>query len=1536
MFEDLLTDLENASVAVLTAANDAASSALVSELVLYINHDTGSRALFNILSGASADVQATIHPVFSNVHALCSQKFSSPIFSNVQASPSQIFSTVHVSPSQAGLSALSTTDATSLPVDHNAALLNYTSWEQVFAFEEQFPALGATFGLWSTDNSWSTFIMPQDSLEFVTTTVSKAPSKVFQQSELNVLILGDEVFSPLLDFTEEMVLEKNFPLRLYDVLPASIDRLTLQNLDSWLLTGDSTPIQTSSVPDTKLYYPEPFVASPSFIHEEIWFLHILYYNYWLWFFFISLIMFYFITFISVVRWCNLRVRPKRETRGVSRSKCADLITACVPVSWAASIIISETVDASDYYDGFGTGELVIGIRAYQWGWEYFYPRNIDTNYNLRLSYSALLGRSVKYSTSSSELMDSNQLWKHFQKKSLNANTNTPGHLLLSPPTKNSSLNNVDFSSVGSTASADPNAFKKIQKYSKLSVNQNMLETSNMNARFNKLGSLYLNDLSLAPNSSSYHTNRQHVQSSSSSFLPSFFTLTDQTSLNRYFSYALGFSGNFLGTKSPVRNYNFFNGDTLVAGASSGLPSRALSSIANPNPSKLLASYSPSRHLSGVKAYDLSKGGNAVMGALSSDFFLGPNKHSRLTSQFSTEFGANNYKSLFSWNLFNEFKGYKHRDLQSTNQQFLSSEKNLRDTPNLSLSNLDVDFSSSASVSKTITGGDLAVGSSLQAFSSSALNWAGQDSVRNVLSSGLTLPHNSSPLLSNSSSYFSFNYDRAQKLVSLEAPTLLKGKEDLTPAHVFQSYWLSHWNKINSEHKYNLTAIDLSSFSNFYLPSIVEYAEYDFKNWQSLDALEDSIWETSYPSFLHEEYHNLRSCVSNRSEFTRQLGEFNGSDRNFVSRANLMTRPGRSGLATFSSPTIYSETAFFSPSTLNLVNFAQFNNLARLDSVEDSYESLRSSSLFSPSLLKNYTHVKNMVLPSFSYATNLNMFRADFEESSWDTEESLHFSSENMPQHNQQVFLTNPLKLRSTVKNLMVTYSAIQKVYRSRFDEGRSNMNTHALHNSYVAYPFLTESRSVYESLMGKNKESYFASSLFHANFSSKFSEFTMSSVANSSLFLDIPFLLSLKSDPSRYLWFDWLSRWVSIEVQPSSIAKYSLAGLPYATRLYEFATQLGEELGDSENYLSKMYHARRNYVQNWSTASYFYLKTSSWFKYVPQLQGNFNVQGSAVSLLFSSLYLNTEYYVDSIKLNSTPSFSGSNTLNKVLYTPSFEISNWDYTSSSLIDLLSKREHFYRLFFASRSQIMGLPDSFVAIPTSKLLLELRSSLGFTDPMHFSLGYNNSQFINLGSGLDPNTLLNTTSLQQYVSQIAPLNFNPLVSFLQFYTDAQKSNFYTDADLAPRSLKSQYKPMRKGVTNMVRLQATNAIAMPTEMRLHILASSKDVIHSWSIPSAGIKIDCVPGYSSHRIAIFLTHGIFWGQCMEICGRYHHWMPIIVYFMKRDLFFLWCAHFIHYSDLNQSFSMLDKSLVDSPQIASFDKNTWISEFSKSTNSVRG
>ena len=104
--------------------------------------------------------------------------------------------------------------------------------------------------------------------------------------------------------------------------------------------------------------------------------------------------------------------------------------------------------------------------------------------------------------------------------------------------------------------------------------------------------------------------------------------------------------------------------------------------------------------------------------------------------------------------------------------------------------------------------------------------------------------------------------------------------------------------------------------------------------------------------------------------------------------------------------------------------------------------------------------------------------------------------------------------------------------------------------------------------------------------------------------------------------------------------------------------------------------------------------------------------------------------------------------------------------------------------------------------------------------------------------------------------PINFNSISNYFVHMIGPKTNNLVIgkNQDL----YKSQYRPMRKGIMNMIRLQATNAVAMPIEIRLHILASSKDVIHSWAIPSAGIKIDCVPGYSSHRVAIFLIHGIF------------------------------------------------------------------------------
>jgi hypothetical protein len=143
------------------------------------------------------------------------------------------------------------------------------------------------------------------------------------------------------------------------------------------------------------------------------------------------------------------------------------------------------------------------------------------------------------------------------------------------------------------------------------------------------------------------------------------------------------------------------------------------------------------------------------------------------------------------------------------------------------------------------------------------------------------------------------------------------------------------------------------------------------------------------------------------------------------------------------------------------------------------------------------------------------------------------------------------------------------------------MNFKYVNNSFVSYPFLTDGKAPYESLLGKNSESFYNTNLYNYNYMSNYSTYLDLWNSNNVLFFDIPFLTSYKSDAARYLWFDWQAKWSSIEVQYALITKYSLAGLPYLSKSFEYTTALGEELNDSENYLIKLSKARKNYMPNW-------------------------------------------------------------------------------------------------------------------------------------------------------------------------------------------------------------------------------------------------------------------------------------------------------------------------------------------------------------------
>jgi len=281
----------------------------------------------------------------------------------------------------------------------------------------------------------------------------------------------------------------------------------IEDLDLYNNLENITSVYHYSIPNVRLSYPEPFIASPSFMHSDLWFVHILVYQYWLWFIFFFFIFFFFLTFLCTLRWCNMRIRPRRETRGVSRSKCGDLITATVPVTWATSFIVNESTDAIDYYDGFGTTELFIGVRVYQWGWEYYYPKDIDLNYNIKPSYSSFVGNSLKYTKTSDLNLQSNNFWKYYQNKSSDQ-VITPAHMLVIPSDNYKLLNFFNFNDFGSSSIQEMNAFKKIRMFSKTYTSNLSFVPNNYSNKYKTLSSLYIND-SIFTDSYLYGLKRQH-------------------------------------------------------------------------------------------------------------------------------------------------------------------------------------------------------------------------------------------------------------------------------------------------------------------------------------------------------------------------------------------------------------------------------------------------------------------------------------------------------------------------------------------------------------------------------------------------------------------------------------------------------------------------------------------------------------------------------------------------------------------------------------------------------------------------------------------------------------------------------------------------------------------------------------------------------------------------------------------------------------------------------------------------------------------
>ena len=97
---------------------------------------------------------------------------------------------------------------------------------------------------------------------------------------------------------------------------------------------------------------------------------------------------------------------------------------------------------------------------------------------------------------------------------------------------------------------------------------------------------------------------------------------------------------------------------------------------------------------------------------------------------------------------------------------------------------------------------------------------------------------------------------------------------------------------------------------------------------------------------------------------------------------------------------------------------------------------------------------------------------------------------------------------------------------------------------------------------------------------------------------------------------------------------------------------------------------------------------------------------------------------------------------------------------------------------------------------------------------------------------------------------------------------------------------------VTNRRMLRTKRTLVIPAHVNITVISNSYDVVHSWWIPGLGIKIDCVPRRSTHHTFFVDNVGFYYGQCAEICGRYHHHMPIRICALPFEHFLVWWYSF--------------------------------------------
>ncbi|YP_002970794.1 cytochrome c oxidase subunit II (mitochondrion) [Cynoglossus semilaevis] len=115
------------------------------------------------------------------------------------------------------------------------------------------------------------------------------------------------------------------------------------------------------------------------------------------------------------------------------------------------------------------------------------------------------------------------------------------------------------------------------------------------------------------------------------------------------------------------------------------------------------------------------------------------------------------------------------------------------------------------------------------------------------------------------------------------------------------------------------------------------------------------------------------------------------------------------------------------------------------------------------------------------------------------------------------------------------------------------------------------------------------------------------------------------------------------------------------------------------------------------------------------------------------------------------------------------------------------------------------------------------------------------------------------------------------------------YEYTDYKELSFESYMTPTQDLSPGQLRLlEVDHRMVIPSNSPIRMLITAEDVLHSWAVPSLGVKMDAVPGRLNQATLYTNRAGVFYGQCSEICGANHSFMPIVVESIPLNYFKDW------------------------------------------------